>query len=395
MKKILGLLLALILIDGCYYAYVVWSDNWLNAGDEQYEDVISTPFGDVVKDGSDVLANIKAVRDVDYDLPQIEDCGILIALTLKGRHTFYERYHRAMGEEYLLAEKFARAKGLFIRGELCKDTAELVEKLHRGVGDFIAVPLPEKFLKSNRVRLEPVGVKKKGFGAWSVRRNSPQLKAAFDRWYRAELRNIVKSEERMLVITGVQHHYYSPFYNRKMGKVSIYDVWFKQYAGICNWDWRLLAAQCYQESMFDPEAQSFAGACGLMQLMPGTAREMGLTQREIFVPEKNIEAAAKYIKLLSEIWSDIPGRENRIKFVLASYNGGAGHIRDAQALAKADSVSDYNNWDTLAPYILKLQDPKVFANDTIVKKGYMRSRETLAYVQRIMQRWREYRSVAR
>lgn len=392
-KWILRLFTVCVLIYSCYNLYVGCAGNKLYSDME--EEVISTPFGDVVKEGADIDANDETVRDIDYDLPQIEESGVLIALTIEGKETFYELHRRALGEEYLLAEKFARAKGFFIRGELCKDTAELVEKLQRGVGDFIAVPLREDFLKSKDVQLLPVGVTKKGVGAWAVRRNSTKLKKALDDWYRPELRKTVRNEEQMLTQNGMQRRYHSPFFNRRMGKISAYDVWFKRYARVCNWDWRLLAAQCYQESMFDPEAQSFVGACGLMQLMPSTAVSMGLTQRDIFEPEKNIKVATKYIKKLTAVWSDIPGKENRIKFVLASYNGGTGHIRDAQALAKADGVDDYKNWDTIAPYLLKLQDPKVYSNSSVVKNGYMRSSETVAYVENIMRRWREYRSVAR
>ncbi len=401
MKWIFRLFTVCVLIYSCYNLYVgckgylkysAMEDELISAMEDE---LISTPFGDVVREGADVDANDETVRDIDYDLPQIEESGILIALTIEGKSTFYELHRRALGEEYLLAEKFARTKGFFIRGELCKDTAELVEKLHRGVGDFIAVPLPEDFLKSKDVQLLPVGVTKDGAGAWAVRSNSIQLKKALDDWYKPEFRKIVRNEEQVLAQNGTQRRYHSPFFNRRMGKISAYDVWFKKYAGICNWDWRLLAAQCYQESMFDPEAQSFAGACGLMQLMPSTAVSMGLTQRDIFVPERNIEAATKYIKKLMTVWQDIPGRENRIKFVLASYNGGTGHIRDAQALAKADGVADYKNWDTIAPYLLKLQDPKVYSNSNVVKNSYMRSSETVPYVQNIMRRWRDYRSVAK
>ena len=83
--------------------------------------------------------------------------------------------------------------------------------------------------------------------------------------------------------------------NRDGGIISHYDGYFQRYASTIRWDWRLMAAQCYQESTFDPEARSWAGACGLMQIMPSTADHLGLPRANIFNPEQNIAAAAKYL----------------------------------------------------------------------------------------------------
>lgn len=403
MKKLIYIILVVAIVSVCgFFGYKYVTEKYANDGNTEKngkvddEKVISTPFGSVLKEDADTVDKIIDIKDVDYDLPDIEKAGQLIVLTVEGRETFYELNRKALGIEYLLAENFARKQGLFIRGELCKDTAELIDKLHNGIGDFIAVPLPKKLLLSDSVQLVPAGAWKEGAGIWAVRKNSPKLKAALDKWYKSDYRNIIKSEEQMLVMThGVQRHYYAPVYNRKLGKLSVYDIWFKKYSDVCNWDWRLLAAQCYQESMFDPEAQSFAGACGLMQLMPQTAKNLGLTSQEIFDPEKNIFAAARLIKELTYAMGDIPGRENRIKFVLACYNGGILHIRDAQALARADSMWNYKNWEALTPYILRLQDPQYYTNDSIVKNGYMRGSETVGYVRNIFKRWAEYRGIAK
>lgn len=80
------------------------------------------------------------------------------------------------------------------------------------------------------------------------------------------------------------------------GIISKYDSYFKMYSGVAIMDWRLMAAQCYQESCFDPDAQSWAGACGLMQIMPSTAAHLGLPMEMIHKPEENIAAAAKYLR---------------------------------------------------------------------------------------------------
>jgi len=77
--------------------------------------------------------------------------------------------------------------------------------------------------------------------------------------------------------------------------------------------------------------------------------------------------------------------------VLASYNGGAHHIRDAMALAKRDGKNPHR-WSDVSAYVLKLAQPKYY-NDPIVKNGYMRGSETVDYVSKIRQRHAGYQGV--
>jgi len=88
----------------------------------------------------------------------------------------------------------------------------------------------------------------------------------------------------------------------------------------------------YQESRFKPDAKSWAGASGLLQLMPGTARQVGV--RDPFDPEDNVRGGVKYLKWLTDFWDErIEDEDERLKFILASYNTGPGHVEDAQRLA--------------------------------------------------------------
>ena len=391
-RKIACILLSVALASFCIYKTV----QERNAGDSDGSSgIISSPFGDILTADADTTDRIHIIDDTDYDLPDMEKSQELIVLTLQNRQTFYELNRRPLGVEYLLAEMFARNMGLFIRGELCTDTLDMIMKLHKGVGDVIAVPLTQEYINNADLKIVAAGPWK-GDRHWVVREKSPKLKAALDGWYKPQMREKAATEEQILVMSGgVRRSYHAPVFNRSKGKISVYDIWFKKYSDVCHWDWRLLAAQCYQESMFDPDAQSFAGACGLMQIMPKTAKNLGLPLKEIFDPEKNIFAAARLIRELDGALRDIPGKENRIKFILACYNGGILHIRDAQALARADSMWNYRNWEALAPYVLKLQEPEYYTNDSIVKYGYMRGSETVGYVKRIFRRWAEYRGIAK
>ena len=179
--------------------------------------------------------------------------------------------------------------------------------------------------------------------------------------------------------------------NRKEGIISRYDALFMTYCQPIRWDWRLMAAQCYQESTFDPAARSWAGACGLMQIMPSTAAQLGLPADGLFDPESNIAAAARFLGQLERKFSDIADRGERLRFVLASYNGGYHHIRDAMALAGRDGHNQHR-WADVSRYVLLLSTPRYY-QDPIVKYGYMRGSETVDYVQKIYRRWESYRGV--
>ena len=203
----------------------------------------------------------------------------------------------------------------------------------------------------------------------------------------------IKSEEQFALSSrSVTRHVYSPMLDRKAGVISQYDHLFQKYAPTARWDWRLLAAQCYQESTFDPQAHSWAGARGLMQIMPGTAAHLGLPANQVHEPEPNVAAATRLIRELDGKFNDIGDRMERIRFVLASYNGGAGHVRDAMALARKYGRNP-QRWEEVAPFVLRLSTPQ-FYNDPIVKNGYMRGSETVDYVERIGKRWQQYSGMA-
>ncbi|MBQ5971766.1 MAG: transglycosylase SLT domain-containing protein [Prevotella sp.] len=196
--------------------------------------------------------------------------------------------------------------------------------------------------------------------------------------------------KRMNTSPYVTRHVYSPMQDSEHGIISSYDAYFKQYAPIAGFDWRLLAAQCYQESAFDVRAVSWAGAQGLMQIMPSTASHLGMSSGDVWSAERNIEAATRYIKELSAQFRDIESSAERKKFVLASYNGGYNHIRDAMALTRKYG-GNAKSWSDVRKYVLLLSDSKYYTDD-VVKYGYMRGSETAGYVDSIISRWNSYKS---
>ena len=167
------------------------------------------------------------------------------------------------------------------------------------------------------------------------------------------------------------------------GQISHWDKYFKQYASQFNLDWRLLASISYYESTFDPEVKSWAGAGGLMGIMPATARSMGVDAVELYTPEVNIYLGARYLRGLIDIFSNI-------KFALASYNGGIGHITDARALAdKYDA--DKNLWEGNVERYLQLKRLEQYYKDPVCNSGYFRADETVNYVHNVIGRWNEYK----
>lgn len=161
-----------------------------------------------------------------------------------------------------------------------------------------------------------------------------------------------------------------------------YDNIFRRYAPQINWDWRMLAAQAYTESRYNPRARSFAGARGLMQIMPRTGRNYGL--RNANDPEQSVRAAVSYLDDLDRMFaSRVEDPDERKKFILASYNAGQGHIFDAMRLAGKMGL-DPQKWDeNVEKTVLMLANPKYY-NDDVVKYGYLRGRETHDYVKRIL-----------
>jgi membrane-bound lytic murein transglycosylase F len=229
--------------------------------------------------------------------------------------------------------------------------------------------------------------------AWGIRKGDAEFKKAVDIWlkdfkktkkYAAIYNKYFKNPRSVRIVE-------SDYYAQSSGKVSVYDDYIKKYSESIGWDWRLLASLIYQESRFKPKVKSWAGAFGLMQLMPTTARRFGVSKRS--APEKQIKAGVDFIK-----WLDVRFEkrgihdEERIKFILASYNVGLGHILDARRLAEKDGRNPDVWENNVDEYILKKSNPKYY-NDPVVKYGYCRGSETYNYVYQILDRYEHYKNI--
>jgi membrane-bound lytic murein transglycosylase F len=173
------------------------------------------------------------------------------------------------------------------------------------------------------------------------------------------------------------------------GQLSPYDTEIKAAANIIGWDWRLLASLVYQESEFKPNVQSWVGAYGLMQLMPSVLKKYGLDSTSVD-PAIQLNAGVKHlIYIQKQLPQEITDSIEQIKFLLASYNCGLGHVLDARRLADKYEKSP-NIWtNSVDSCILNLSE-KEYYHDSVVYYGYVRGKETFNFVEEIIGRYKIY-----
>ncbi len=167
------------------------------------------------------------------------------------------------------------------------------------------------------------------------------------------------------------------------GVISPYDAIFRSAAKKMGWDWRILAAVGYAESGFKTNLVSWAGARGLMQIMPRSAVAYGLPIEKIEDPQANIEAAARILADLDRsLAKKVPDSGERLKFVIAAYNSGIGHIYDAIALA-GKYGRDPQVWDGNVEQALLMKANPEYYSDPVCRNGYFGGRHTVAYVRKV------------
>ncbi|SHJ89808.1 membrane-bound lytic murein transglycosylase F [Tangfeifania diversioriginum] len=230
--------------------------------------------------------------------------------------------------------------------------------------------------------------------AWAVRKNaSDDWKAYLDNWItefkktrkHAVLYNKYFSSPRS------SHRMDSEYHSITGGKISEYDPVVKELAANHGWDWRLVSSIMYEESRFNPEAESWGGAYGLMQLMPNTATALGVT--DITEPRENIRGGILMLNWLDEqLLNSIPDSTERIKFTLAAYNIGLGHVKDAQRLARKYGKNQHK-WEGNVDFYLRNKSSSKYFEDPVVRWGYARGEEAYNYVQRVTGNYEHYLNV--
>lgn len=236
--------------------------------------------------------------------------------------------------------------------------------------------------------VEPVVGPRHGV-VWAVRSNAPVLRDSLNAWIERERDGTLSDlyDRYFIDRRAYRERAESEYLTSETGRLSEHDSLLAAHAREIGWDWRLLASQAFQESRFDADARSWAGAMGLLQLMPGTARDMGVSDPHD--PVQNVEGAVKYIAFLEERWTpSMPDSAARLPFVLASYNAGFGHVEDAQRIAEKNG-DDPASWEDVAFWLLRLSQRRWYS-DPVVRFGYVRGLEPVTYVSLIRERYDHY-----
>ncbi|MCX7985907.1 MAG: transporter substrate-binding domain-containing protein [Bacteroidales bacterium] len=230
--------------------------------------------------------------------------------------------------------------------------------------------------------------------AWAVRKNSTELLLSLNQFI-----SVQKQTSRLAIL---RNKYYqnqwasymvnSDYFVLHTGMLSPYDDLIRKYSEELGWDWRLLAALIYEESNFNAQSKSHRGAIGLMQLLPATALLFGADTVSLLKPAMNIAVGVKYLKWLDNKFKPlVKHKEERIKFVLAAYNIGIGHVFDAQMLAKKYGKS-MDRWSDVREFLLNKRYPKYYS-DPIVKFGQCWGEQTDSYVSSVLSAYMHYKNL--
>lgn len=189
----------------------------------------------------------------------------------------------------------------------------------------------------------------------------------------------------------VKNRSQSEYHSVTGDRLSPYDDIIRSAAESINWDWRLMASLIYQESEFKPDVRSWAGAFGLMQLMPGVMEQFNIDTTA--TPEVQVLVGAQYIQYLDrQIPESVTDTMERCKFILASYNAGVGHVLDARRLAvKYNKNPDV--WTDNVDFFMRNKSKPAFYNDPVVYYGYVRGEETFRFVEEITERYEHYKNL--
>jgi len=293
---------------------------------------------------------------------------------MERKNTIYYRRLRAVQEEIGGHIKIKYAKEDLI-------VEDLIEKVLKGEIKYtIAHENLARLSKEEHPKLDiKTKVSFKQRIAFGLRLNSPELKKKLDEF----LEKYCESEE----YNALKHKYFDfipeetgEVVPMARGKISQYDKFFKKAAKTAGWDWKFLAAIAYKESQFNPYAKGARGAFGIMQFMPNTGNDFGVNPMSS--PEVQITAGMKLINRIYQSWASIPDKEQRFKFMLASYNAGPCHIFDAQALAKEKGLNP-ELWDgNVELMVEKLSDPDYYRHPE-VKCGAYRG-HAIKYVEAVI-----------
>lgn len=233
--------------------------------------------------------------------------------------------------------------------------------------------------------------------AWAVRKNAPDLKNQLNKYLYKHFRfdeNGTPKRSAFLNVLRKKYYesgnqiadYFSPnFQGEQFGTISPYDNMIKGIATEFDLDWVMMTAVAAQESKFNPSSVSWAGAVGIMQILP---RFSEISSDSLYIPEVNIREGARILKSHLKHYSYLDST-NQWSLALATYNAGSGHMADARRLT-IDRNRNPNDWEDVSESLLRLMQRRYYQD---ARYGFCRGIETVRYVNEIMNRYGTYQAI--
>ena len=235
-------------------------------------------------------------------------------------------------------------------------------------------------------------VSKEGTVTWALRKTSTDLLQEVNAWLVEKKKRFIPDLYTKYFLNSKNQHFRTTSTYSSLGgnRISVYDELIQENAKSLGWDWRLLAAVVYKESAFDTTATSYAGAQGLLQLMPVTLERFGVTNPND--PVESLRGGVKYLQYLDKFWLErVPETNERIKFILASYNIGQGHVEDAWRLT-LKYRRNTQSWQEVSNFLNLKSDPKYY-RDPVVKSGYAKGHIAVNYVRDVLGLFQSYKAL--
>ncbi len=374
-------------------------------------DNLATPFQKLDSCKIDVLAmNLVATpqRSSKYNLsiPHSTSHQVLVQRISQNNPNYIDSIPQLAGKTIYLVKGSSIAKHLQLISETLKNPIHIVEvdSLLSDVlinqvanGEINFTVATKNVAMANMHYYENIDaslrLSEKEEFTWAVRKTDTILAKELNMWLKKfkKTRHYAYINYRYFISPKTMHIANRQYFTLRSGKISKYDNLFKQKAKIIKWDWRLLAALSYQESHFNNDVKSRAGAFGLMQLMPTTAQKYGVTKTSS--AQENITAGVRFLSMLKrQLLPTMKDTTDLVPFILAAYNVGLGHLQDARRLTQKYGANP-DKWENNVAYYLLQKSRADFYNDPLVKYGYCRGEEPYLYVSEILERYKHYKNI--
>ncbi len=307
------------------------------------------------------------------------------SVAVQGSSSFYER---------IIAIQNEIGDTIYVKEDEENEEEQLIEMVAKSEIDYTIAT--EHFAKVSRRFYNnidisvPVSLEQNI--AWGISKNSGKFLDTLNVW----MNDYIKSPAYRLAYTkyysyiNSQNIIENDKYSVKGKKISSFDKYLKKYSKLICWDWRLLASLIYQESKFNPTIIGSYGTFGLMQFTTSSGHLFGVSSSSS--PEEQIYGGVKLLQVIDKkLPIEIDSAQERVKFVIASYNAGLGHILDARRLAKKYGKNE-NIWtDNVETYVLYKSKSKYY-NDPVVKLGFLKGIITYKFVREIIERYSYYKN---